>query len=48
MTWRQGTQAGLLMSSDNISGDNWEVGEKFLFFLRGVEIMFDNDCREYS
>ena len=36
---------------DSISGDNWEVGEKFtiyLFFLMEVGIMFDNNCREYS
>ena len=33
---------------DSISGDNWEVGEKFTFFLSGSESMFDNNCREYS
>ena len=39
---------------DSISGENREVGKSLrlffvcLFFLRGVGIMFDNNCRENS
>ena len=27
---------------DSVSGDNWEVGEKFTIFFREVDIIFDN------
>ena len=40
----------------SISSENWEVGKSlgflflfiYFFLLRGVGIMFDNNCREYS
>ena len=39
---------------DSIPGDNWEVGKSLRFFclfvclLRGVDIIFGNNCRQYS
>ena len=30
---------------DSISGHKWEVSKYLRFFLRGVDIMLDNNCR---
>ena len=50
-----GRIAAVILSNimpDNISGDNWVVEKRlklFLFLkLRGFDIMFDNNCREYT